>query len=280
MTGPTAQQLTLASCQTLVNEWGSASDRPHHAVCLPRAQHLLRLVNAPVLDAPAIREFVDALVAELDQNCSLAAFAEEVCDSVCLLDLYPPSADRANRRRILGAFGRFNVSYYRGLAAGSVSDVWTNGLRRAQELLDLILVDPPHWSELGRLHQTLRHESLGKVGSFFPMLPALAAKARDTLRPSDGARLRELIREFDLEDPPGAFYALRPTHSEPDEWVGLPVAGFFVHRLTGTVRHFGYHELFHASLDVWLKAPWTVGAGSLQIAVGQLLARPPRPQIR
>jgi len=273
-TEPTAQRLTTASCQTLVSCWDSVYGFPQDATCLHRAQRLLGLVTAPSLDASAIREFVDSLVTEVEtrENDTLAEFAEAALESLCLLELHPPSEERAILRRVLAARVRVRVSYYRlCVEEGPRPDQSRNALRRSVEVLDLIRADPPRFAELQRLKHTMWQEACDEDSQFLIVI-WLAARALKTLGRSEGARLRELVWEFDLEDPPGAFYALR----QKDEPVGLPLAGFFVHRLTGRVRHVRGSELWTACPELHpsrLRRPLPENRGGLQLVVQHLLTR-------
>src|SRR5437879_10633759 len=66
---------------------------------------------------------------------------------------------------------------------------------------------------------------------------------------------RQIIKHFDLEDPPGAYFTVAMPPKDPgksgssafpgDVLVGD--GGFFIDRCTGTARHFGSGELVHAS---------------------------------
>src|SRR5437867_6755912 len=161
-TEPTAQRLTTASCQTLVSCWGSVYGLPQDATCLHRARRLLGLVTAPSLDTSAIREFVDSLVTEVETrgNDTLAEFAEAVLESLCLLELHPPSEERAILRRVLATRARTRVSYYRlCVEEGPRPDESRNALRRSIQVVDLIRADPPRRAELQRLKHTMWQES-------------------------------------------------------------------------------------------------------------------------
>jgi len=160
-----------------------------------------------------------------------------------------------------------------------VGDRYRNALRRSVEVLHLIRADPPPLLELQRLRRTLWQE-WPKEGSDFVRVVWLARKALEMLGGSEGARLRELVKEFDLEDPPGAFYALRGK----DEPVGRPLAGFFVNRLTGSVRHVSGKELWDAGMELGplglrlLVIP--ENRSDLQMVVRHLLTRRPGPRTR
>ena len=66
---------------------------------------------------------------------------------------------------------------------------------------------------------------------------------------------RQIVKHFDLEDPPGAYFTVAmppraPGKSGSSAFPGdvlVGDGGFFIDRRTGTVRHFGSGEFVHAS---------------------------------